>query len=99
MRLLPVKRGVEIRAAGEDESAPGPGCLFDAFLARRDEQWPPACALDRVDVVRGNERGLLLPRAEGRGGHIGRDADDRSHRLRNVLNPIPLRRLAKGRTG
>src|SRR3954447_6737245 len=95
MRLVPVQRGIEIRAAGEDERVQELECLFDAFLARRDEQRPPACVLDRVDVVRGNERGLLLPRAEGRGGHIGRDADDRSHRLRNVLNPLPLRQTGE----
>ena len=84
VRIVAVRRRIEVGAAGQHQRVEQVERLLGAFLARRDQHGPAAGALDGPHVVGRNERRLLLPGPEDDGLEVGGYADDRSHALRHV---------------
>ena len=77
--LLPVGRGVDVGAAGEDQPVEQVedrvGLVLERLVGRQHER-DPAGALDGVDVGARQQVGLLVPHAPARALERGADADD-----------------------
>jgi hypothetical protein len=77
VRLLAVQLGIEIGAAGEDQTVDGVQGLFQSVRRRRHEQGATAGPFDCAYVVGRDQRRLEIPVAPLCRDDIGRDPDDR----------------------
>jgi hypothetical protein len=85
VRLLSVELWVDVGAAGEDQPVHRIEGLVDSVRRRRHEERSASGSLDRMNVVRRDERRLLIPVAPLCGDDVGRDADDRPSHCHDVI--------------